>query len=98
MLADEYDKFSNEMIPTFDSENLAWVEMMKTSPFLKSFWSSIKAGTESCFKRIFITGVTSMSMTHLASISSKTLPRIEGSCNVWSIFQVGKGHTCTIHA
>lgn len=63
MLADEYDKFSNEMIRTFDSENLAWAEMMKTGSFLKSFWSSIKAGTESCFKRIFITGVTSMSMT-----------------------------------
>lgn len=40
-----------------------WNEMMTGASLLKSFWSSVKAGTESSFKRVFITGVTSMSMT-----------------------------------
>jgi hypothetical protein len=46
-----------------NDEDEAWKEIIKVGSFLKSFWSSVKVGTVSCLERIYMTGVTPISMT-----------------------------------
>ncbi len=64
VIIDEYDQFANEVL----SKDLGHFQAITSAEgFLKSFFSKIKAATADTVARIFITGVTSISIDSMTS-------------------------------
>ena len=66
LFIDEYDHFTNAILS--DAESLQrYVEETHKEGYLRAFFNKIKAGTDSCIKRCFITGVSPVTMDDLTS-------------------------------
>ena len=64
VIIDEYDQFANEVL----SEDLNhFQEITSSRGFLKAFFTKLKSATSTVVKRIFITGVTSISLDSMTS-------------------------------
>lgn len=64
VIIDEYDQFANEVL----SQDLEHFKAMTSSEgFLKNFFTKLKAATNRLVSRIFITGVTSISLDSMTS-------------------------------
>ena len=70
VLVDEYDAFPNNylaQLKTVEGHKIAWEETAVGRTF-KSFWSTIKSlGTDSIIERVFITGISPLSLTGVGS-------------------------------
>jgi hypothetical protein len=65
LIIDEYDHFANNLIAVGDGTS--YKEMIRTSGFVRSFYETIKIGTESVIDKIFITGVSPIMLDDLTS-------------------------------
>ena len=64
VIIDEYDQFANEVL----SQDLSHFKAITSSEgFLKNFFAKLKAATRTTVARIFITGVTSISLDSMTS-------------------------------
>jgi len=70
VLVDEYDAFPNNYLAqlnTVEGYKIAWEETAVGRTF-KSFWTTIKSlATDSIIKRVFITGISPLSLTSVGS-------------------------------
>ncbi len=64
LIIDEYDQFANEIL---SKNSKAFLEMTADDGFLRSFYAAIKDQTDELIDRIFITGVTSVSLDSISS-------------------------------
>lgn len=64
IIIDEYDHFANEL---FSLHSQLFHEIKNNSKFISQFYSAIKIGTESIIKRVFITGVSPITIYSLIS-------------------------------
>ncbi|HBZ57790.1 MAG TPA: hypothetical protein DEO49_01375 [Sutterella sp.] len=65
VIIDEYDQFANELIAT---DKHTFLEMTKSGGFYKNFYAQLKtATTDGPVERVFITGVTTVSLDSLTS-------------------------------
>ena len=75
VLVDEYDAFPNNYLdpPKTVGGQVAWEDTAVGRTF-KSFWSTIKSlcGTEGIVRRIFITGISPLSLSNLGSAFNVT--------------------------
>jgi hypothetical protein len=65
LIIDEYDHFVNKIISKNDG--LFYKEIIQASGFVRSFYETVKIGTESVVDRIFITGVSPIMLDDLTS-------------------------------
>ena len=66
LFIDEYDHFTNAILS--DAESLhRYTEETHKEGYLRAFFNKVKAGTDSCIKRCFITGVSPVTMDDLTS-------------------------------
>jgi hypothetical protein len=65
LIVDEYDDFANNIIATGDG--LFYKEIIRASGFVRSFYKTVKVGTESVIDRIFITGISPIMLDDLTS-------------------------------
>ena len=66
LFIDEYDHFTNAILS--DAESLArYTNETHQEGYLRAFFNKVKAGTDSCIKRCFITGVSPVTMDDLTS-------------------------------
>jgi hypothetical protein len=65
LIIDEYDHFVNKIISKNDG--LLYKEIIHASGFVRSFYETVKIGTESVIDRIFITGVSPIMLDDLTS-------------------------------
>ena len=78
VIIDEYDQFANEVL----SKDLGHFQAITSAEgFLKSFFSKIKAATVDTVARIFITGVTSISIDSMTSGFN-----IATNCTIYPVF------------
>ncbi|MCL2845080.1 MAG: ATP-binding protein [Chitinivibrionia bacterium] len=63
VIIDEYDHFANNLIAMGKS----YIDEVKAGGIVRSFYESLKAGTSSVVKRIFITGISPMMINDLTS-------------------------------
>ena len=61
---DEYDHFANDLL-SFDFEGFA--KATKSNGFIRAFYEELKNGTESVVEKIFITGVSPITLDSLTS-------------------------------
>ena len=66
LFIDEYDHFTNAILSDAGSLHRYTDETHKES-YLRAFFNKVKAGTDSCIKRCFITGVSPVTMDDLTS-------------------------------
>lgn len=64
LIIDEYDQFANEVL---SADSKAFLEMTADDGFLRSFYAAIKDQTDELIDRIFVTGVTSVSLDSISS-------------------------------
>lgn len=64
VIIDEYDHFANELLSIFPD---LFQEIISNNGFLSQFYRTLKAGTENIVKRIFITGVSPITLDSLTS-------------------------------
>ncbi len=64
IIIDEYDQFANEILSQDDDVFRA---MTSEDGFLKTFYAAIKDGTDTVIDKVFITGVTSVSLDSISS-------------------------------
>lgn len=64
VIIDEYDQFANEILA---QDREAFKSITSSDGMLKNFYSKLKAGTTNCIDRIFITGVTTISLDSMTS-------------------------------
>ena len=64
LIIDEYDQFANEVLSV---DTKAFLEMTADDGFLRCFYAAIKEQTDDVIDRIFITGVTSVSLDSISS-------------------------------
>ena len=65
VIIDEYDQFANELLAT---DKQTFMDMTKSGGFYKNFYAQLKiATTRGSVKRVFITGVTTVSLDSLTS-------------------------------
>lgn len=64
LLIDEYDQFANEVL---SSDPQQFKQITSSQGFLKNFYSIIKANASQIFRRIYITGVTPISLDSMTS-------------------------------
>ncbi len=64
LIIDEYDQFANEVL---SANSKAFLEMTADDGFLRSFYAALKDQTDELIDRIFLTGVTSMSLDSISS-------------------------------
>ncbi|WP_296122448.1 AAA family ATPase [uncultured Bacteroides sp.] len=66
LFIDEYDHFTNAILS--DSGSLhRYTDETHKEGYLRAFFNKVKAGTDSCIKRCFITGVSPVTMDDLTS-------------------------------
>jgi hypothetical protein len=65
LIIDEYDHFVNKIISKNDG--LFYKEIIHAAGFVRSFYETVKIGTESVIDRIFITGVSPIMLDDLTS-------------------------------
>jgi hypothetical protein len=63
VIIDEYDHFANNLI----AMGKTYIKEVKAGGIVRTFYESLKAGTVSVVKRIFITGITPMMINDLTS-------------------------------
>ncbi|MDR2578444.1 MAG: AAA family ATPase [Chitinispirillales bacterium] len=63
VIIDEYDHFANNLIAMGET----YTKEVKAGGIVRAFYESLKAGTDSVVKRIFITGITPMMINDLTS-------------------------------
>jgi hypothetical protein len=63
VIIDEYDHFANNLI----AMGKTYIDEVKAGGIVRSFYETLKKGTSSVVRRIFITGITPMMMTDLTS-------------------------------
>lgn len=63
-MIDEYDHFANDLL-SFDFEGFA--KATKSNGFIRAFYEELKNGTESVVEKIFITGVSPITLDSLTS-------------------------------
>ena len=66
LFIDEYDHFTNAILSDPGSERGYKAETHGTGAF-RAFFDAVKGGTDSCIKRLFITGVSPVTMDDLTS-------------------------------
>jgi len=66
LFIDEYDHFTNAILSDAGSLHRYTDETHKEG-YLRAFFNKVKAGTDSCIKRCFITGVSPVTMDDLSS-------------------------------
>lgn len=64
VVIDEYDQFANEIL---SKDRSKFQELTSSNGFLKEFFAALKAGTKTAVARIFITGVTKISLDSMTS-------------------------------
>lgn len=64
IVIDEYDHFANDLL-SFDFEGFA--KATKSNGFIRAFYEELKNGTESVVEKIFITGVSPITLDSLTS-------------------------------
>ncbi len=64
VMIDEYDQSMNDLLA---SDKLKFQSYTGNNGFLKDFYSKLKTATNSCIDRVFITGVTSISLDSMTS-------------------------------
>lgn len=64
LVIDEYDQFANEIL---SADKKTFREITSSKGFLKNFYAAVKAATAGVVGRVFITGVTSISLDSLTS-------------------------------
>ncbi len=64
LIIDEYDQFANEVL---SADSGAFLEMTADDGFLRSFYAAVKDQTDELIDRIFLTGVTSVSLDSISS-------------------------------
>ena len=65
LIIDEYDNFTNNIIASNEEEK--YKSIVKAGGFLRAFYAEIKKGTESVIDRVFITGVSPVTLDDLTS-------------------------------
>jgi hypothetical protein len=63
VIIDEYDHFANNLIAMGET----YIKEVKAGGIVRAFYESLKTGTKSVVKRIFITGITPMMINDLTS-------------------------------
>ncbi|MDR2579293.1 MAG: ATP-binding protein [Chitinispirillales bacterium] len=63
VIIDEYDHFANNLIAMGET----YIKEVKAGGIVRAFYESLKAGTDSVVKRIFITGITPLMINDLTS-------------------------------
>ena len=66
MFIDEYDHFTNSILSTPDVE-VQYKAITHGNGLLRTFFDTIKGGTDGCIKRLFVTGVSPVTMDDLTS-------------------------------
>ena len=66
MFIDEYDHFTNSVLSTPDIET-QYKAITHGNGALRLFFDAVKGGTDSCIKRLFVTGVSPVTMDDLTS-------------------------------
>lgn len=64
IIIDEYDQFANEVL---SADEDSFRQMTSDNGFLKNFYAAIKRQTKSVVAKVFITGVTSVSLDSISS-------------------------------
>ncbi len=65
LIIDEYDNFSNNILATYGQKS--YINIVKGIGFYREFMKIIKSKTESVIERIFMTGVSPVTMNDLSS-------------------------------
>ena len=66
LFIDEYDHFTNTILSSPESLR-RYTDETHGEGYLRAFFNKVKAGTDSCIKRCFITGVSPVTMDDLSS-------------------------------
>ncbi len=64
VMIDEYDQSMNELLA---SDKVKFQRYTSNEGFIKDFYSKLKSATNTCIDRVFITGVTSISLDSMTS-------------------------------
>ncbi|KAK6331391.1 hypothetical protein TWF730_004473 [Orbilia blumenaviensis] len=71
MLVDEYDAFCNRYLDLYDKKEIVWHDTPAEQTF-KSFWSAVKYWSTKGIDRVFITGISPLSLSTAGGVFNVT--------------------------